>query len=165
MFFRRGENPQQMTDEELRARGKVLDSGLAKTGKGVTALKLWNAVIIMGGVLGLGLISGFTLGTAAAGLVIGVIAMASVRTTAEILSKKLHTSRICEKADLLEEEKRRLVAAIEQQRLDQLAAPEKKKELVRSIEKDFNEGLSGPVKVRGTLTLKKLGVTMQFTAS
>jgi hypothetical protein len=155
MLFQPNKKPKDMSDQELQDRVEYLDDKLEKTGRIVSALKIGNPVIIMSGVLVLGLFSGFTLATVGAGLVIGVIGMASARATTESLSASLERSRGREKNKLLEEEWRRMTDMQEQQRLDRENAPQRKELLERSIEKDFNEGLARPVAAGRVLSLKK----------
>jgi hypothetical protein len=161
----------KMTDDDIKDRIDLLETKLEHTGRVVSALKTGNAVIIMGGVLVLGLLSGgLTLLTLLEGLGVGVIAMASIRATAENQSRSLERSRTKELEKLEAEQQRRVVLAAEQQRLaleqQRLAAenaPHQAKALERSIEKDFNEGLSAPVAVGTALSLKKRGLSSLFT--
>lgn len=171
MLFKFKKPITKMTDDEVKDRIDVLEAKLENTGRVVSALKTGNAIIIMSGVLVLGLVSGgLTLLTLLEGLGVGVIAMASIRATAENQSQALERARTKELEKLEAEQQRRLALAaeqkqlaMEQQRQAAENAPHQAKALERSIEKDFNEGLSAPVAVGTALSLKKRGISSLFT--
>lgn len=166
-----------MTDQEVEDRITLLDEKLKHTGRVVDILKTGNAVIIMLGVLVTGILSGgLTLGTAAAGLVIGVVAMGSIRASAETQSQGLARRRETEMRQLEAEQDRRTQQALtsqqqaleqqrrdaEQQLKDRADASRNAQALERSIEKDFNEGVSQPIAIGTTLSLKKRDITASF---